>query len=229
MHANGGHDQLDGLRLNACIAWKSCQHKIWTGLSSTGPWPSATCTGHAGSSFLGHVNTYHHTSPCALSWCSACMSKTLVHVATHKLGCCWLIDRSEVCHLCAGDRMQRLRLCVFQRTSVCSMDLLGQPCNTRFGLFASRLATVLASLAPSPDTRSLRSGYAPDSDAQTYQVSTQYFSERARRHGWWPRWCPEKARLSYFSYIWLPLVGILKGADKYENRLCPYMAVNVVT
>jgi len=23
MHANGGHDQLDGLRLNACIAWKS--------------------------------------------------------------------------------------------------------------------------------------------------------------------------------------------------------------
>jgi hypothetical protein len=129
MHANGGHDRLDGLRLNACIAWKSCQRKIWTGLSSTGPWPSATCTGHAGSSFLGHVNTYHHTSPCALSWCSACMSKTLVHVATHKLGCCWLIDRSEVCQLCAGDRMQRLRLCVFQRTSVCSMDLLGQPCN----------------------------------------------------------------------------------------------------
>ena len=102
MHANGGHDQLDGLRLNACIAWKSCQHKIWTGLSSTGPWPSATCTGHAGSSFLGHVNTYHRTSPCALSWCSACMSKTLVRVATHKLCCCWLIDRSEVCLLCAG-------------------------------------------------------------------------------------------------------------------------------
>ena len=67
MHANGGHDQLDGLRLNACIAWGSCQCKIWTELSSTGPWPSATCTGHAGSSFLGHVNTYHRTSPCALS------------------------------------------------------------------------------------------------------------------------------------------------------------------
>jgi hypothetical protein len=133
MHANGGHDRLDGLRLNACIAWKSCQRKIWTGLSSTDPWPSATCTGHAGSSFLGHVNTYHHTSPCALSWCSACMSKTLVHVATHKLGCCWLIDRSEVCQLCAGDRMQRLRLCVFQRTSVCSMDLLGQPCMSVLG------------------------------------------------------------------------------------------------
>ena len=66
MHADSGHDRLDGLRLNACIAWKSCQRKIWTGLSSTGPWPSATCTGHAGSSFLGHVNTYHRTSPCAL-------------------------------------------------------------------------------------------------------------------------------------------------------------------
>ena len=128
MHANGGHDQLDGLRLNACIAWGSCQCKIWTELSSTGPWPSATCTGHAGSSFLGHVNTYHPTSPCALSWCSACMSKTLVRVATHKFCCCWLIDRSEVCLLCAGDRMQRRRLCVFQRTSVCSMDLLGRPC-----------------------------------------------------------------------------------------------------
>ena len=50
-----------------------------------------------------------------LLWCSACMSNTLVRVATHKLGCCWLIDRSEVCLLCAGDRMQRLRLCVFQR------------------------------------------------------------------------------------------------------------------
>ena len=130
MHANGGHDQLDGLRLNACIAWGSCQCKIWTELSSTGPWPSATCTGHAGSSFLGHVNTYHPTSPCALSWCSACMSKTLVRVATHKFCCCWLIDRSEVCLLCAGDRMQRRRLCVFQRTSVCSMDLLGRPCTT---------------------------------------------------------------------------------------------------
>ena len=124
MHANGGHDQLDGLRLNACIAWKSCQRKIWTGLSSTGPWPSATCTGHAGSSFLGHVNTYHRTSPCALSWCSACMSNTLVRVATHKLCCCWLLGRSEVCLRCAGDRLQRLRLCVFQRASVCSMDLL---------------------------------------------------------------------------------------------------------
>ena len=45
MHADGGHDRLDGLRLNACIPWKSCQCKIWTGLSSTGPWPSATCTG----------------------------------------------------------------------------------------------------------------------------------------------------------------------------------------
>ena len=124
MHANGGHDQLDGLRLNACIAWKSCQHKIWTGLSSTGPWPSATCTGHAGSSFLGHVNTYHRTSPCALLWCSACMSNTLVRFATHKLCCCWLLVRSEVCLRCAGDRLQRLRLCVFQRASVCSMDLL---------------------------------------------------------------------------------------------------------
>ena len=124
MHANGGHDQLDGLRLNACIAWKSCQHKIWTGLSSTGPWPSATCTGHAGSSFLGHVNTYHRTSPCALSRCSACMSNTLVRFATHKLCCCWLLVRSEVCLRCAGDRLQRLRLCVFQRASVCSMDLL---------------------------------------------------------------------------------------------------------
>ena len=124
MHANGGHDQLDGLRLNACIAWKSCQHKIWTGLSSTGPWPSATCTGHAGSSFLGHVNTYHRTSPCALLWCSVCMSNTLVRVATHKLCCCWLLVRSEVCLRCAGDRLQRLRLCVFQRASVCSMDLL---------------------------------------------------------------------------------------------------------
>ena len=120
MHADGGHDRLDELRLNACMAWRSCQCKIWTELSSTGPWPSATCTGHAGSSFLGHVNTYHPTSPCALSWCSACMSKTLVRVATHKFCCCWLIDRSEVCLLCAGDRMQRLRLCVFQRTSVCS-------------------------------------------------------------------------------------------------------------
>ena len=127
MHANGGHDQLDGLRLNACIAWKSCQHKIWTGLSSTGPWPSATCTGHAGSSFLGHVNTYHRTSPCALLWCSACMSNTLVRVATHKLCCCWLLVRSEVCLRCAGDRLQRLRLCVFQRASVCFMDLLPQP------------------------------------------------------------------------------------------------------
>ena len=124
MHADGGHDQLDGLRLNACIAWKSCQHKIWTGLSSTGPWPSATCTGHAGSSFLGHVNTYHRTSPCALSWCSASMSNTLVRVATHKLCCYSLLDRSEVCLRCAGDRLQRLRFCVFQRASVCSMDLL---------------------------------------------------------------------------------------------------------
>ena len=127
MHANGGHDQLDGLRLNACIAWKSCQRKIWTGLSSTGPWPSATCTGHAGSSFLGHVNTYHRTSPCALSWCSASMSNTLVRVATHKLCCCSLLDRSEVCLRCAGDRLQRLRLFVFQRASVCSMDLSPQP------------------------------------------------------------------------------------------------------
>ena len=128
MHANGGHDQLDGLRLNACIAWKSCQRKIWTGLSSTGPWSSATCTGHAGSSFLGHVNTYHRTSPCALSWCSASMSNTLVRVATHKLCCCSLLDRSEVCLRCAGDRLQRLRLFVFQRASVCSMDLSPQPC-----------------------------------------------------------------------------------------------------
>ena len=33
MHANSGHDRLDGLRLNACIAWKSCQRKrsgLWT-------------------------------------------------------------------------------------------------------------------------------------------------------------------------------------------------------
>ena len=144
MHANGGHDRLDGLRLNACIAWKSCQRKIWTGLSSTGPWSSATCTGHAGSSFLGHVNTYHRTSPCALSWCSACMSNTLVRVATHKLCCCWLLGRSEVCLRCAGDRLQRLRLCVFQRASVCSMDLFRSPlelprgANFKFSRFIPR-------------------------------------------------------------------------------------------
>jgi hypothetical protein len=52
------------------------------------------------------------------------MSNTLVRVATHKLCCCWLLVRSEVCLRCAGDRLQRLRLCVFQRASVCSMDLL---------------------------------------------------------------------------------------------------------
>ena len=124
MHAGGRHDGLDGLLLNACIAWRSCQCKIWTGLSSTGPWQSVTCTGDAGSSFLGHVNTYHRTSPCALLWCSACMSKTLVRVATHKLCCCWLLDRSEVCLRCAGDRLQRARLCVFQRASAMCIDLL---------------------------------------------------------------------------------------------------------
>ena len=144
MHANGGHDRLDGLHLNACIAWKSCQRKIWTGRSSTGPWPSATCTGHAGSSFLGHVNTYHRTSPCALSWCSACMSNTLVRVATHKLCCCWLLGRSEVCLRCAGDRLQRLRLCVFQRASVCFMDLLPQPCiNYSFIVFSATVCVAV--------------------------------------------------------------------------------------
>ena len=127
MHAGGGHDGLDVLSLNACIAWRGCQCKIWTGLSSTGPWPSATCTGDAGSSILGHVNTYHRTSPCALLWCSACMSKTLVRVATHELCCCWLLDRSEVCLRCAGDRLQRARLCVFQRASAMCIDLLHHP------------------------------------------------------------------------------------------------------
>ena len=63
----------------------------------------------------------------AVSRCSACMSNTLVRVATHKLCCCWLLGRSEVCPRCAGDRLQRLRLCVFQRASFCSMDLLHRP------------------------------------------------------------------------------------------------------
>jgi hypothetical protein len=35
---------------------KKASSHTWTRLSSTGPWPSATCTGHAGSSCLGHVN-----------------------------------------------------------------------------------------------------------------------------------------------------------------------------
>ena len=59
------------------------------------------------------------------------MSNTLVRVATHKLCCCWLLGRSEVCLRCAGDRLQRLRLFVFQRASVCSMDLSPQPVHTR--------------------------------------------------------------------------------------------------
>ena len=119
MHAVGGHDGQNVLGLNACIAWRGCQCKTWTGLSSAGPWASATCTGHAGSSFLGHVNTYHHTSPCALSWRTKCMSNIYLHVATHEFFCLWLLHRSDVCLRCSGGRLQRRGLCVFQRASAC--------------------------------------------------------------------------------------------------------------
>ena len=119
MHAGGGHDGLDVLSLNACIAWRGCQCKIWTGLSSIGPLASATCTGHAGSSFLGHANTYHRTSPYALSWRTKCMSNICLHVATHEFCCLWLLDRSDMCPRCSGGRLQRRGLCVFQRASAC--------------------------------------------------------------------------------------------------------------
>jgi hypothetical protein len=63
------------------------------------------------------------------------MSNTLVRVATHKLCCCWLLGRSEMCLRCAGDRLQRLQGCVYiQRASVCSMDLFRSPLELPLGV-----------------------------------------------------------------------------------------------
>ena len=107
---------------------RSCQCKSWAGISTMGPWPSATCIGQASSSSSGRVNTCHGTLPCALSWCTECMSKTWVRVATHELCCCCQLDGSDMCPRCSGDRLKRHESCVIWRASGIYTDLSPQPC-----------------------------------------------------------------------------------------------------